>query len=525
MSRPGGLQQVLDDSNGRYPGKAAIIYAGETYTYAQVEDASQRLAGGLLGVGLRTQDRVLLCLGNRIETVCAFWGVLKAGGVVVNVEPQISASHLDYILRDCEATVLITTCATLAGLPSSIAGLPHLRSIVLLDGEPDAKATRTFESLLGQEAWCASAMPPQEQDLATIFYSEDTPGLPRGVMVTHRNMLAALGSLRRNLAYQFSDNVLCCLPLSSDYGLYQMLMALDAGATLVLEKTFAWPINLVESIERHEVSVVPFVANTLMQLHEYAVRRGLCFPAVRLVTNGGTGLRRRQVARIGTLFPTAQICTLYGLPECKCCAYLPAEDVHGKPGSLGIPVPDTEVWLIDEEGRDILQPDRMGQLVIRSPSMMPGYWRNPVVTAQRLKPGVEPGETVLHTGDLCSRDEDGYLYYHGAIQRLATCDGVRVNPVEVESFLHALEGVQDAAVVGIADPVAGERLWAFVVPDSNGPPSPGEVLERCRTGLTAWQVPQGVTFRNVLPSTGSGRVDFTLLQQWARNEQMQGDGP
>ena len=194
MTRPGGLQQVLDDSNGLYPGKTAIIYSGEAYSYAQLEDASRRLAGGLLALGLRVQDRVLLCLGNRIETVCGFWGGLKAGGVVVNVDPQVSATHLEHILRDCEATVLITTSSVLASLPSSIASLPHLSGIVLLDGEPDARATRTFESLLNQEAWFASAMPPLDDDLATIFYPCEGPELPTGIMVTHRNMLAALAT-------------------------------------------------------------------------------------------------------------------------------------------------------------------------------------------------------------------------------------------------------------------------------------------------------------------------------------------
>ncbi len=524
MTRPGGLQQVLDDSNGLYPGKTAIIYSGEPYTYGQLEEASCRLAGGLLALGLRLQDRVLLCLGNRIETVCGFWGALKAGGVVVNVDPRISAAHLDHILRDCEATVLITTSAVLAGLPSSIAGLPHLRGTVLLDGDPDARATRTFESLLSQEAWFASAMPPLDDDLATIFYPCEGPELPTGIMVTHRNMLAALASLRSNLAYQASDNVLGALPLSTDYGLYQMLMALDAGATLILEKSSGSPGQLAESILRHQVSVVPFVSNALMLLHEHAARRGLCFPAVRMVTNGGVGLRRRQSERIAALFPRAQVCTLYGLAECKCCAYLPPEDLHSKPGSIGIPVPDTEVWLIDEDGQDVAQPLRMGQLVIRSATVMPGYWRDPVATAQKLKSGIEPGESVLHTGELCSRDEDGYLYFHGAIARLVTCDGVRVNPLEVENFLHALEGVRDAAVMGICDSRRVERLWAFVVPDSGSDLSAEQVVEQCRKGLASWQVPVRVAFMTLLPSTGSGRVDFAWLQQWAHNEQTRETG-
>ncbi|MEE1926436.1 class I adenylate-forming enzyme family protein [Pseudomonas sp. 148P] len=520
MKRPGGMRQVLDQCNGLYPGKTAIVYAGESYTYAQLDDASQRLAAGLRGVGLRQQENVLLCLGNRIEMVCAFWGVLKAGGVVVNVDPLVRRAHLEHVLRDCEASVFITTSAVLAGLPSSIASLPHLRAIVLLDGEPDARATRTFESLLGQEDLAATPLSVQEDDLAAIFYPDEGPQLPRGVMVSQRNMLAALDSLRSNLAYEVTDNILCSLPLSTDYGLYQMLMAVDAGATLVLEKTSNAALSLMDSIERHQVSVVPFVTNTLTFLYEHATRRGIAFPGVRLVTNGGAGLRRRQISRMNSLFPNARICTLFGLPECKCCACLPPEDVLGKPGSIGIAVPDTEVWLIDDEGQRVEQPQRLGQLVIRSASMTPGYWRDPVATAQRLKPGIEPGEVVLHTGVLCSRDEDGYLYHHGSVHQLIRCDGMRVNPLDIEQFLLALDGVRDAAVVGIADAERGQAPWAFVVVEPNQRTADvGELLEHCRSGLASWQVPVGITFKTILPSTGSGRVDLVLLQEWARNEQ------
>lgn len=512
--------QVLDRCNGLYPGKTAILYAGESYTYAQLDDASQRLAGGLQGLGLRKQENVLLCLGNRIETVCAFWGVLKAGGVVVNVDPLVTRAHLEHVLRDAEASVLITTSAVLAGLPSSLGGLSHLRAIVLLDGEPDARATRTFESLLGPEPLDATPVAVLDDDLAAIFYPNEGTEAPRGVMVSQRNMLAALDSLRTNLAYEVTDNIPCSLPLSTDYGLYQMLMAVDAGATLVLEKTSNAALSLMDSIERHQVSVVPFVANTLTFLHEHATRRGIAFPGVRLVTNGGAGLRSRQISRMNSLFPHARICTLYGLPECKCCAYLPPEDVHGKPGSIGIAIPGTEVWLIDDEGQRIEQPQRKGQLVIRSASVTPGYWRDPVATAERLKPGVEPGEVVLHTGDLCSRDEDGYLYHHGSLRNLIRCEGMRVNPRDVEQFLLALDGVQDAAVVGIADAGRGQAPWAFVVVEPNQRTADvGTLLEHCRAGLASWQVPVGITLKTILPSTGSGRVDLVLLQEWARNEQ------
>lgn len=525
MKRPGGLQQVLDDSTGRAPGKAAVIQAGERYTYAQLEEASQRLANGLLACGLRTQDRVLVCLGNRIETLCAFWGVLKAGGVVVTADPNAPASHLDHILRDCQASLLITTSAVLARLPASIACLPHLYTIVLLDGEPHARATRTFESLLEEGALFASAMPPLEQDLAMIVYPGGGAQVPRGIMASHRNMLATLDSLRTNLAYAATDSVLCALPLSTDYGLYQMLMAVDAGATLVLEKAFDSPALLMESIERHRVTVVPFVANTLMHLHDHAACRGIAFPGVRKVVNSGAGLRRRQISRTTTLFPNAHLCSLYGLPECKCCTYLPPEDIHGKPGSIGIATPDTEVWLIDEEGAVIDDPRTVGQLVIRSASVTPGYWRDPRATAEKLKPGREPGETVLHTGELCSRDEDGYLQYHGALRRQINRAGMRVNPLEVEAFLLGLDGVRDAAVVGVPHPGQDQALWAFVVLEDKevaaDEASAATLLNQCRHGMAAWQMPSRITFKPLLPCTGGGLVDFALLQQWAGNERVE----
>jgi len=520
MRRPGGLRQVLEDSNVRHPDKTAILYAGESYTYAQLEAASQALAGGLLAQGLRPQENVLLCLGNRIETVCAFWGVLKAGGVVVNVDPQISAANLEHVLHDCEASLLITTSTTLASLPSSIAGLPHLRAIVLLDGAPGVRATLTFEDLLNQQAWSPSSVAALDDDLAMIFYPGEGTEAPRGVMASQRNVLAALDSLRSNLAYEVTDNILCSLPLSTDYGLYQMLMAVAAGATLVLEKSSNAALPLMDSIERHQVSVVPFVANTLTLLHDHATRRGIDFPGVRLVIDGGAGLRPRQISRMNSLFPNARISTLYGLPECRCCTCLPAEDLYSKPGSIGIAVTDTEAWLIDDQGQAIDAPRRPGQLVIRSAAVTPGYWRDPLATAQRLKPGSQPGDVVLHTGDLCSRDEDGYLYRHGSLRHLIRSAGTMVNPQDVEQFLLALEGVRDAAVVGIADTERGQALWAFVVVDpAQRTADVGELLEQCRVGLATWQVPVGITFKTILPSTGSGRVDLVLLQQWACNEQ------
>ncbi|WP_052675446.1 class I adenylate-forming enzyme family protein [Pseudomonas tussilaginis] len=510
------LQDVLETRNGLHPDKAAIIYADETYTYAQLDEASARLAAGLQVNGLQRQERVVVCLGNRVETVCAFWGILKAGGVVVNVGLETPPDSLDYIVRDAEASVLITTTEKFASLAVSTAELAYLKLIVLLDGEAGSSVAQTFESLLGQGAGVPLPCGNLDLDLAAIIYTSGSTGAPKGVMLTHRNMLAALASLHTYLGYNDSDNVLCSLPLSFDYGLYQMIMAISAGATLVLEKEFTWPIFLIRKIRQYQVTVIPFVPTMLTLLHEYAHKREATFAGVRMVTNTGAALKAPHIAQMKALFPLAQIFSMYGLTECKRCTYLPPEDIDSKPGSVGIAIPNTELWLVDEDGQRIDQPHQVGQLVIRGATVMAGYWRNPAATALKLKPGRYPGESVLYTGDYCSLDEDGYLYFRGRMDHMIKSRGMKVSPSEVEGFLYAIDGVEAAAVVGIEHASVGEGLCAFITLGQGVSLSAEQVLERCRHGLETHKVPLSIVIESSLPRTANGKVDLQQLQHSAR---------
>lgn len=514
------LQSVLEARSELHPDKPAVIYAEETYTYAQLDDAGSRLACGLQAIGLQRQERVVVCLGNRVETVCAFWGVLKAGGVLVNVGLETSSESLDYIIRDAEASMLITTSETFASLPATTVSLPHLRACILLDGEPGSAVTKTFESLLNQGTATSTSSMNLDLDLATIIYTSGSTGAPKGVMLSHGNMLAALASLNTYLGYRESDTVLCSLPLSFDYGLYQMIMAVSTGATLVLEKEFTWPIFLIKKIRQYQVTIVPVVPTMLMLLHECADKRAALFAQVRMVTNTGAALKERHIAQMKTLFPNAQIFSMYGLTECKRCTYLPPEDIDSKPGSVGIAIPNTELWLIDDEGQRIDQPHQVGQLVIRGSTVMVGYWRNPKATAEKLKPGPYPGESVLHTGDYCSLDEDGYLYFHGRMDHVIKSRGMKVSLSEVESFLYAIEGVEAAAVVGVEHASVGEGLYAFVTLGSGTTLDAQQVMAFCRAGLEPHKVPLFIRIEAALPRTANGKFDLVQLKQQAQHAQL-----
>jgi acyl-CoA synthetase (AMP-forming)/AMP-acid ligase II len=220
------------------------------------------------------------------------------------------------------------------------------------------------------------------------------------------------------------------------------------------------------------------------------------------------------------LFPEAKIFSMYGLTECKRCTYLPPEDMDRKPDSIGIPIPNTELWLVDEHGDVITEPNTVGQLVIRGSTVMAGYWRKPEATAKRLKPGPTPDEKVLYTGDYCSLDEEGYLYFKGRIDHVIKSRGMKVSPNEVESFLHTVSGVEAATVVGIEDQERGEALFAFVQPSLNVGLHVSEILDLCRKHLEPYKVPEYISILKTLPRTANGKYDVLTLGRLAQQELM-----
>jgi amino acid adenylation domain-containing protein len=500
--------------------KVAIHFGDQDYSYRQIDDLSDRLSKSLQKKGVHKGNRVVVCLGNSIETIIAFWAVLKAGGVVVNVGSEITAANLSYVLKDSEATVLLTENKKIKELGGVADGYPFIQSILVADAVPAVDNATTFQDALSQSDDSIKKNHIIDLDLAAIIYTSGSTGKPKGVMLTHRNMLSALRSLESYLNYTAEDVVLCSLPLSFDYGLYQMLMSMRVGAKLVLEREFTWPIFLIKSINQHEVTVIPFVPTMLMLLNAYADRKNMQFPSVRAVTNTGAALKENHIAMMRILFPEAKIFSMYGLTECKRCTYLPPEDMDRKPDSIGIPIPNTELWLVDEHGDVITEPNTVGQLVIRGSTVMAGYWRKPEATAKRLKPGPTPDEKVLYTGDYCSLDEEGYLYFKGRIDHVIKSRGMKVSPNEVESFLHTVSGVEAATVVGIEDQERGEALFAFVQPSLNVGLHVSEILDLCRKHLEPYKVPEYISILKTLPRTANGKYDVLTLGRLAQQELM-----
>jgi acyl-CoA synthetase (AMP-forming)/AMP-acid ligase II len=347
-------------------------------------------------------------------------------------------------------------------------------------------------------------------DLAAIIYTSGSTGEPKGVMSPHAAMVAAARSIASYIGNVESDILLVVLPLSFDYGLYQVLMTYLFGGTVVLEKSFLFPVKVLEKAEQERVTgfpLVPTMAALLLQMENLA---RFDLSALRYISNTAAALPVAYIRRLQALFPHVRIFSMYGLTECKRVSYLPPEELERRPDSVGIPIPNEEVFVVDEQGRE-LPPGEVGELVIRGSNVMAGYWNAPEETARRYRPGRRRGETLLYSGDLFRRDAEGFLYFVARKDDMIKTKGERVSPKEIENALCELEGVAEAAVIGVPDDIFGQAIKAFIVKNNRGEVTEQAVLKHCAKTLEPFMVPKYVAFMEAFPKNASGKVDKKQL--------------
>lgn len=511
--RPLKAQRLLSDSLLRHGAtemrdRTALICDGRSYAFGELLDASQRMAGALRRHGIARGDRVAIQLENSWACVTAVFGTLFAGGVFVLINPQTRASKLEFILRDCGARALITESSLEQVYLEALRGLEQPPA-VLCSGKCSGPA-EPLEAALAAEQPLVETVPVIPLDLAAIIYTSGSTGTPKGVMQTHQAMVFTAGSLIEYLRLGQDDKILCVLPLSFDYGLYQLLMAVALGACLVLERSFTFLGQILGRMRDEQVTVLPGVPTIFATLLTAHRRAALSFPSVTRVTNTAAALPDEFTGGLQEIFPNALIYKMYGLTECKRVSYLEPELIDVKPGSVGKAIPGTEVYLLSTEGKSV-PPGEVGILHVRGPHVMAGYWNRPDLTDEMLKPGKLPGERVLCTHDLFRMDDQGYLYFVGRTDDIIKTRGEKVSPVEVENALHRIAGVREAAVIGIPDALLGQAIHAYVVTDA----AAGLTAESLRTQsaayLESYMVPAQVILCDSLPRSPNGKVNKRQL--------------
>jgi amino acid adenylation domain-containing protein len=503
------LHHFFENTAARLPAKVALVSDGERHTYAALLARAEQMARLLQARGVQRGDRVALFLDNGPEMVAGVFATLRIGAVFMPVNPLTKQDKLAYLLKDSRASALLTHAALRGIWQGALGASPTVHTCVVASRATDAGALpeRCLAWPASAERFDAAGTEPRtiDQDLASIIYTSGSTGDAKGVMLTHLNMVSATRSVSGYLGLREGDIIACALPLAFDYGLYQVLMAAAVGATVVLERSFAFPLKVLELMVRERVTVFPGVPTMFAMLMTLQGMERFDLSALRMITNTAAALPEEHIRRLRALFPQATLFSMYGLTECKRVTYLPPEQLDIRPTSVGRGMPNEEVWLVDEAGRR-LPNGSTGELVIRGSHVMRGYWEKPAETAQRLRPGPLPGEMLLYSGDLFRTDAEGWLYFVARKDDIIKSRGEKVSPREVENAICSLAGVREAAVIGVPDEVLGEAVKAFIVLEAGRSLTERDVIKHCLGRLENFMAPKHVEFVVELPKTDTGKV-------------------
>ncbi len=518
------VHEWLSRSAKRTPDKVALVCGDQRWTYRQLDGHSTFLAKRLAERGVQRHERVAILLDNSAETVISIYGILKAGAAFVNLSSTIKGNKLAYILRNSGASHVIahvkkanvvldaldrldqplrlTWVGDKQAAPSSVSGISSSWEDVF-DIEPEAL-----------QAEASSFAPPRtiDVDLATLIYTSGSTGEPKGVMSTHQNMISAARSIVQYIGNEPDDVILDVLPLSFDYGLYQVIMAFMFGGTVVLEQSFLYLHAILERIAHEKVTGFPIVPTIVAMLLRLRKIEGYDLSSLRYLTNTGAALPVEHIRRLREVLPHVTIVSMFGLTECKRVSFLPPHRLDEKPSSVGIAMPNCEVSVVDEHGEPV-PPGQPGELVVRGANVMQGYWNDPDLTARTYRSGKYPADRRLHSGDVFRCDEEGYLYFLGRRDDMIKTKGERVSAKEVENCLHAMDRISEVSVIGVPDEIFGQAIKAFVVPAGGSTLTAQDILRYATENMESFMVPKYVVFMDELPKSGNGKIDRKKLQQ------------
>ncbi len=511
---------LIYDTAVRWEGRPALRFNGLGMTYGALATAVAQVARGLRQMGLNRGDRVAVYLEKRFETVVALFAAVAAGCVFVPINPLLKARQVTYILRDCDVRVLVTSGLRLESLREELLAGSDLFAAILVDaggglGRDVLMLEIAWDDLLLEHLGTIPTVDPIDPDeLAAILYTSGSTGMPKGVMLSHRNLCLGAESVSGYLNNNENDRILSVLPLSFDAGLSQLTTAFNVGACCVL-LNYLLPRDVVRACGAEHITGLTGVPSLWIQLAL------LDWPAdaadgLRYFANTGGHMPRATLDRLRATFPSAKPFLMYGLTEAFRSTYLDPAEVDRRPDSIGKAIPYSEILVVRPDGGPC-KTGEVGELVHRGPLVALGYWDDPQRTAERFRPapgqvdGARNPEIAVWSGDHVRMDKDGFLYFVGRADDMIKTSGYRVSPTEVEDVLYETGLVEEAVALGIAHPVLGQAIAVAGVAPEGQALDTAELLEICRKELPAFMVPQCIIEYVALPRNANGKADRTRL--------------
>jgi long-chain acyl-CoA synthetase len=504
------VHDLLRRTAGEHPDRTAMIAGTARVSYASWDRMSDALASALQANGLAKGHRCALILDNCPDLVVSIFGVLKAGGVFTVLSPATKEPRLSAILNDCGATMVIAAPGLAPRMAPLMERARSLRHVIW--SEPPAMGSPSGAMLRALVTGTASVrdVGTNDADLAAIIYTSGTSGEPKGVMLTHRNLVNTTGVIAAYLRNTPDDVVSCILPMAFSYGLCQALCAAHTGYTMILERSFAYPADVLRRAASHRVTGLPGVPTMFARLLQMLPLDGIDLSSLRYVTNAAATIPPAHILRFREAFPNAAFYSMYGQTECTRAAFLDPGLVDSHPTSVGRAIAHSDVFIVDSAGRR-LGPGQVGELVVRGANVMRGYWGRQAETSRALR--VWDGERALFTGDDFRMDEAGLLYFVGRQDDIFKCRGEKVAPREVENAIYELRDIDEVAVIGVGDEMDGLAVKALVVPRAGSSLSESTVRRHCQARLESFMVPRYIEFRAALPRTESGKLKRSALAE------------
>ncbi len=512
------LFEFFEASARKFPERACTIFQGATLSFREMKELTDRLASGLAGRGLRKGDRVGIFMPNLPQFVLAFYAALKAGGVLVAINPQYKAREIEQEVNDAGVKLLFTTVEAYE-LVRSIRANTSIQSIVVSDPSEDLAFPGTHPPgivLEENDAWLSDliregsaagslnvAVGPQ--DAAILQYTGGTTGTPKGAIGLHRNLVANTLQVRSWLvnAVEGEETVLMAIPMYHVYGMVLgMSLGMALGASLLLIPNPRDQTTLFESIQRYRPTIFPAVPTLLNSInrHPDVLAGKYSLRSLKVCISGSAPLTRETKETFEAL-SGSRVCEGYGLSEAPTATHCNPVLGGNRTGSIGLPWPDVESRIVSLlDGETPVPPGEIGELALRGPQVMKAYHNMPEETRHVLRNG------WLYTGDIARMDEDGYFYIVDRKKDLIKVSGFQVWPREVEQVLEAHPAVAEVGAGGIPDAFKGEVVKAWVVLKAGASASEGELIAWCRHSLAGFKVPKQIEFRRELPRTTVGKV-------------------
>jgi len=496
------IAKKLEENAKTNPNRVALIFENNSFSYKELNDRSNQITNYLKSLGISSGDRVALLLPNIPSFITFYFAIHKLGAIAVTINSTLKSQEIEFILKNSEAKVVVT----LSNLSNQIdiTTLPSLEETIIIEGEKQKKSDILLDDLIKDSSPIAQAIELKENTPAVMLYTSGTTGFPKGVLLSHQNIVSNTENTINAIDIEPNDKSLLFLPIFHSYVQFIILNStLSVGATLVLEREFEME-SILNSIQKHQVTLFFAVPTIYNILSDYTLPNRLS--SLKKCISAGASLPLEVSEKWHKKFKLI-INELYGLTECSMVCFNDSSKIN----SVGRAVNNTEIKIVDDLNNSVPK-GALGEIVVKGSSVMLGYWKQPTQTDNIIK------EEWFYTGDIGKLDEEGYLTIVDRKKEMINVGGQNVYPSEVEKILYSHQAVLEVAVYGISEPILGEQVCANIVLNSSQSITENEIIDFCRQSLAHYKLPSVVKFVKSLPKSRTGKILKKVLQDDYKKE-------